>query len=60
MDPKGERFVRRENVARYLRLLERITDEKDRRQVEKLLAEEQRKQQEAGDFSAEGRQRQLE
>jgi transcriptional regulator of met regulon len=60
MDPKGERFVRRENVARYLRLLERITDERDRRQVEKLLAEEQRKQQEAGDFSETGPTQQFE
>ncbi len=42
-------FVRSQNVARYSRLLERVTDESDRRQIIHLLAEERQKQKEAGD-----------
>ena len=42
-------FVRSPNVARYGRLLERVTDESDRQQIINLLAEEQRKQKDAGD-----------
>jgi hypothetical protein len=44
-----ERFVRSQNVERYRRLLERVTDEIDRQQVINLLAEERQKQNDAGD-----------
>ena len=37
-------FVRSQNVARYRRLLERVTDESDRQQIINLLAEERQKQ----------------
>jgi hypothetical protein len=40
------RFIRCQNVARYRRLLERVTEEPD---PLKLLAEEQQKQRDAGD-----------
>jgi hypothetical protein len=33
-------FVRSQNVERYRRLLERVTEESDRRTITKLLAEE--------------------
>jgi hypothetical protein len=42
-------FVRSQNVARYRRLLERVTEESDRRQIINLLAEERQKQKDAGD-----------
>jgi hypothetical protein len=42
-------FVRSQNVKRYSRLLERVTDESDRRQIINLLAEERQKQKDAGD-----------
>ena len=42
-------FVRSQNVARYRRLLECVTDESDRQQIINLLAEERQKQKEAGD-----------
>ena len=42
-------FVRSQNVKRYSRLLERVTDELDRRQIINLLAEEHQKQKVAGD-----------
>ena len=42
-------FVRSQNVKRYSRLLERVTDESDRQQVINLLAEERQKQKDAGD-----------
>jgi hypothetical protein len=42
-------FVRSQNVMRYRRLLERVTDESDRQTIIKLLAEERQKQKDAGD-----------
>ena len=33
-------FVRSQNVERYRRLLERVTDESDRQQIINLIAEE--------------------
>ena len=36
-------------LSRYRRLLERVTDESDRQQIIDLLAEERRKQKDAGD-----------
>ena len=44
-----DRFIRSQNVARYRRLLERVTEESLREQIINLLAEEQRKQKDAGD-----------
>jgi len=44
-----ERFIRRENVRHYRELLERVTDEAERRKILKLLKEEQQKQHDAGD-----------
>ena len=44
-----DRFIRCQNVERYRRLLERVTQESDRQIIIKLLAEEQRKQKDAGD-----------
>ena len=44
-----ERFIRCQNVERYRRLLERVTDEPDRQTILKLLAQEQQKQRDAGD-----------
>ena len=44
-----ERFIRRENVRHFRELLDRVTDEAERRRILKLLEEEQRKQHEAGD-----------
>jgi hypothetical protein len=47
-------FVRRQNVARYHRLLETVIDETQRQTICKLLAEERQKQKDAGDpFHAE-------
>ena len=43
-------FVRSQNVKRYSRLLERVTDELDRQQIINLLAEERQKQKDAGDL----------
>jgi hypothetical protein len=43
-------FVRSQNVARYRRLLERVTDESDRQQIINLLAEERQKEKDAGDL----------
>ena len=43
-------FVRSQNVKRYSRLLERVTDELDRQQIINLLAEERQKQKGAGDL----------
>ena len=42
-------FIRSQNVKRYRRLLERVTDESDRQQITNLLAEERQKQKDAGD-----------
>ena len=45
-----DQFIRSENVERYCRLLERVTDESHREQIIKLLAEERQKQKDAGDL----------
>ena len=42
-------FTRRQNVERYHRLLETVTDETQREQILTLLAEEKQKQRDAGD-----------
>jgi hypothetical protein len=42
-------FVRSQNVERYRRLLERVTEESNRQQIINLLAEEQQEQKDAGD-----------
>jgi hypothetical protein len=39
-----DQFIRSQNVARYRRLLERVTEESDRQTIFNLLAEEQQKQ----------------
>jgi hypothetical protein len=44
-----DRFVRRENVKHYRLLLEQITDEAERQRILRLLAEEEKKQRDAGD-----------
>jgi hypothetical protein len=44
-----ENFVRRENVKHLREMLERATDETQRRRIQRLLDEEQRKQKEASD-----------
>jgi hypothetical protein len=55
MEVKMDRFVRMQNVERYRRLIESVSEdgsvaEKTRRQtISRLLAEEQQKQKEAGD-----------
>jgi len=45
-----DQFVRFQNVERYSRLQERVTDESDRQQIINLLAEERKKQKDAGDL----------
>ena len=45
-----DQFVRSQNVERYRRLLERVTDESDRQQIINLHAEERQKQKDAGDL----------
>ena len=44
-----DRFIRRHNVEHFQRLLETVTDETERRTILKLLAEEKKKQEDAGD-----------
>ena len=44
-----ERFVRRENVKHYQALLKTVKDETERQRILKLLAEEQKRQKDAGD-----------
>jgi hypothetical protein len=44
-----DQFIRTQNVARYRRLLERVTEESGRQTIFNLLAEEQQKQKDAGD-----------
>jgi hypothetical protein len=44
-----DRFIRRQNVELYRRLLERVTEESDRQKIINLLTEEQQKQKDAGD-----------
>ena len=46
-----DEFIRAQNVARYRRLLESVTEEPDRQTIFNLLAEEQQKQKDAGDPS---------
>jgi len=43
-----ERFIRRENIKRYRKLLREAKDDVERRRILKLLAEEERKEQKAG------------
>jgi hypothetical protein len=44
-----DQFIRYQNVERYRRLLERVTEELDRQKILNLLAEERQKQIDAGD-----------
>lgn len=48
-----DRFIRRENVKHYRELLKTVTDETERQKILKLLAEEEKKQKDAGDQSDE-------
>jgi hypothetical protein len=49
MEANVDRFIRSQNVERYRRLLERVTEQSDRQKILDLLAEEQGKQKDAGD-----------
>jgi hypothetical protein len=42
-------FIRRQNVERYWRLLNRVTDQSERQRILELLVEERQKQRDAGD-----------
>jgi hypothetical protein len=42
-----DRFIRRQNVALYRRLLERVNEESDRQKIINLLNEERQKQKDA-------------
>jgi hypothetical protein len=44
-----ERLVRRENVKHFRELLKTVKEEAERRRIQKLLAQEQQKQKDAGD-----------
>jgi hypothetical protein len=44
-----DRFIRRQNVARYIQMLKIETNETMRARILSLLAEEQQKQKDAGD-----------
>jgi hypothetical protein len=44
-----DQFIRRQNVERYCRLLERVTEESDRQTITNLLVEERQKQKDAND-----------
>jgi hypothetical protein len=44
-----DRFIRSQNVEHYRHLLDRVTEGSHREQIINLLAEEQRKQKDAGD-----------
>jgi hypothetical protein len=44
-----DRFTRRQNVERYCRLLDGLTEESDRQKIVNLLAEERQKQKDAGE-----------
>jgi len=48
-----DRFIRRENVKHFRKLLETEKDETERQRLLRLLAEEQQKQKDAGDEPAE-------
>jgi hypothetical protein len=43
------RFIRRENVKHYRQLLEQTTNDAERQRIMRLLAEEEKKQRDAGD-----------
>ena len=49
VDTAIERFIRLENVKRYRRLLEAVSDETERAVIFELLAKEQQKQKDCGD-----------
>ena len=44
-----ESFVRRENIKHLREMLERTTDEAERRRIQRMLDEELQKQKNAGD-----------
>jgi hypothetical protein len=44
-----DRFVRRENLKHYRLLLEQTVDDKERQRIMNLVAEEEKKQRDAGD-----------
>ncbi len=44
-----ERFIRSQNVERFRRLLERVTEQSDRQKIMNLLADELQRQKDAGD-----------
>jgi hypothetical protein len=44
-----ERFIRSQNVERFRRLLERVTEQSDRQKIMNLLADELQKQKDARD-----------
>ena len=46
-----ERFIRRENVKHYREMLGRAKTDAERERLKKLLADEEQKQIEAGDFA---------
>ena len=50
VDTAIERFIRLENVKRYRRLLEAVSDETERAVIFELLAKEQQKQRDCGDL----------
>ena len=45
-----DQFIRRENVKHYRLLLAQVADEAKRQRIQKLLAEEEKKQRDAGDI----------
>jgi hypothetical protein len=49
MEANMDQFIRCQNVTRYRRLLERVTEELDRQKILNLLAEVQQKQKDACD-----------
>jgi hypothetical protein len=49
MEANMDRFIGRQNVERYCRLLERVTEESDRQRITNLLVEERQKQKDAND-----------
>jgi hypothetical protein len=49
MEVDMDQFIRAQNVTRYRRLLEHVTEQSDRQKIINLLAEEQQKQKDAGD-----------
>jgi hypothetical protein len=44
-----DRFIRRQNVERYCRLLDKVSEASDREIIVNLLAAERKKQKDAGD-----------